>query len=599
MFAIIRVSKVKSLGSLRGLSRHHLRQSQTENADPLKSIRVLVGGDPFLEVTSRHPPKVRKNAVLAVEHLLTASPEYFRDPDHQGPGEYDQERMEAWAEKALLFLKDRYRDNLASAVLHLDESTPHIQAMVVPRRSDGKLDAAHLFNPDSLTDLQDRYADAMKQLGLRRGVQGSPAKHERIKVHYGLVNSPVVDIPMVTTPAPAPLPPKPLLAMIPFSDAAKDRSAAEAKSEAQKRKRAAEVSKRAKAIEKALPALTAKASVANQRAKADQARNSLLDDLRASASLMRQIPLASALERLGCERDAKDKNNWRTPSGRLTVTGSRFFNHDQCRGGGGAIDLVKDQLQTDYKGAIAWLSSEFGSDAAIGQALSSAQSEAIQAVKQKPPSAVPTPSEDLAHALAVREYLTKKRGLSERLVDGAMKAGHIFAVAVKGFVNTAFRLDGGGVELRGIGSLYHGVRGAKGLFIVKQADAQKTVFVESAIEALSYINLHPSEKVKVVSTTGSTDIAEALRERLPNLPVAAAFNNDATGERMSQKLIDVAPDAVRERPGLGCKDWNDQLQLERSPDAKAERLAQMEQQRIDERQQIDKPKPRPRPGPKP
>ncbi len=195
----------------------------------------------------------------------------------------------------------------------------------------------------------------------------------------------------------------------------------------------------------------------------------------------------------------------------------------------------------------------------------------------------------------MKAKLKYKRGLSAKLVDGAMKAGRIFAVSVKGFVNAAFRLDGGGVEMRGIGSLYHGVRGRKGLFVVKQKDAVKTVFVESSIEALSYLDLHPVERVKVVSTTGSADIAAAMKERLPGLPVVAAFNSDNAGERMAQKLRDVAPDAARERPALGCKDWNDQLRLERNPTAKAERLAKMEQQR----QQIAKPKPRPKPRPKP
>ena len=44
-FAIARVAKVKSLGSLSGLSRHHMRTAPTPNADPKapETIRVLVG----------------------------------------------------------------------------------------------------------------------------------------------------------------------------------------------------------------------------------------------------------------------------------------------------------------------------------------------------------------------------------------------------------------------------------------------------------------------------------------------------------------------------------------------------------------------------
>ena len=41
---------------------------------------------------------------------------------------------------------------------------------------------------------------------------------------------------------------------------------------------------------------------------------------------LRNTPLDPLLERLGAEIDPKDKHNWRTPVGRMTVTGPKFFN---------------------------------------------------------------------------------------------------------------------------------------------------------------------------------------------------------------------------------------------------------------------------------
>ena len=76
MYAIIRVAKVKSLGSLSGLSRHHTRASPTPNANTKakETIRVLVGsGNPYNDAKALLPAKPRKNAVLAMEHFFSLS----------------------------------------------------------------------------------------------------------------------------------------------------------------------------------------------------------------------------------------------------------------------------------------------------------------------------------------------------------------------------------------------------------------------------------------------------------------------------------------------------------------------------------------------
>ena len=63
---------------------------------------------------------------------------------------------------------------------------------------------------------------------------------------------------------------------------------------------------------------------------------------------LRNTPLDPLLDRLGAEPDPKDKHNWRTPVGRMTVTGLKFFNHDEEVGGGGAIDLVMHILKSTF-----------------------------------------------------------------------------------------------------------------------------------------------------------------------------------------------------------------------------------------------------------
>ena len=567
MFAIIRVAKVKSMGSLSGLSRHHTRANPTPNANPRakEAVRVLVGsGNPYNDAKALLPAKVRKNGVLAMEHLLTASPQYFRPNDPRAAGTYDQDRMEEWTLKAVKFLKDRYGSNLASAVLHLDESTPHIQALVIPKRRDGKLDAATLFCPETLTDLQDRYASAMEPLGLTRGLEGSKAKHEPIKTHYARVNRPTPPIPPIKTPRPS-LPDRSLAEKVPFSDAKRLRDEAEAKAKAQQERRDAEIAIRRKAADTALPVLIEKSKAFDERKKADESRQRVVDEMKKTASVVRAIDLERVLEALGCERDLSDKKNWKTPVGRTTVTDQKFFNHDSGEGGGGAIDLVKQQLSCDYKSAVAWLASNFGVDHAVGAAMHEAKQIALSATQQKPPSPIPEPSTKPEHIERVRHYLVNTRKLSEIVVNACIKTGKIFAAVFSPkqgslFVNVAFRLKDG-VELRGTVGDYHGVRGKKGPFVL-EGKTKEVAFVESSIDALSL-------KTKgfngtVVSTTGNPSSAEiskiANEYRQTGFKIYAAFDNDVPGEAMSKLIYP----SERMRPIN--KDWNEDLVRSLEPD---------------------------------
>lgn len=573
-YAIARVAKVKSLGSLRGLARHHMRTAPTPNADPNapETIRVLVGGmDPEAEVKSRLPEKVRSNGVLAMEHMLTASPEYFRPDDPEKAGHYNKKRMEDWALRALDFLKERYGENLASAVLHLDEATPHIQAFVVPLRPDGKLDAATLFGPEQLRDLQDRYAEKMAPLGLQRGVEGSRAKHESVKAFYGRINAPEPEFPLVTVPQPKPLRERTFWERVPFTDSKLRYDQLEASIEAKKEKRRKEIAARNKAVEAELPNLIAKAKVVDQRRKADASREKVLSDMKRDAARVREIPLESVMERLGCTRDPADpKKNWKTPAGRTTVTGSKFFNHDLDKGGGGAIDLVMQQLGCDYREAVSWLGGELGTDAAIGEAMARARSDAAKAVTEKKPSPVPEPNTEPQHVEAIKRYLTDKRKIPAALADALVEKGKVYAATWetkngKVLANVAFRLDTGGVELRGTSSDFHGVRGRKGVFTVSSGkEAKKAVFVESAIEAISYLQLakERGEAVRVISTTGSSTeklLEMVAKELEAGNTVIPAFNADSAGALLAKKVTD-AGGSPRELPPFGCNDWNEYLQ---------------------------------------
>lgn len=66
-----------------------------------------------------------------VQIVLSASPEYFRE-EGQGPGEWSQDKLDAWKAETIAWLKAEYGDDLAHVSMHLDEDTPHMHVLVIP-----------------------------------------------------------------------------------------------------------------------------------------------------------------------------------------------------------------------------------------------------------------------------------------------------------------------------------------------------------------------------------------------------------------------------------------------------------------------------------
>jgi Plasmid recombination enzyme len=201
--AIMRVGKLKSLGSVGGSEKHTARLQDTPNADPYKENIRLLGNndDPSLEkivlakIADNTKYKPRKDAVLCSEIFLSASPEYFRPHDPSHAGEWDDSLMWNFANASKKWLQENFGDKCVRAELHLDESTPHIHAYIVPINDKTKqLSHKAMFGGDGrqasikLSKLQDSYAAALAPLGISRGVKGSQATHTKVKEYYEAVN---------------------------------------------------------------------------------------------------------------------------------------------------------------------------------------------------------------------------------------------------------------------------------------------------------------------------------------------------------------------------------------------------------------------------
>jgi hypothetical protein len=74
---------------------------------------------------ARAPEKIRKNAVHALEYFVGASPEKM--------AVMSRTQQDAYFRKALDWFEERHgKDNVLSAVIHRDETTPHMQILVIP-----------------------------------------------------------------------------------------------------------------------------------------------------------------------------------------------------------------------------------------------------------------------------------------------------------------------------------------------------------------------------------------------------------------------------------------------------------------------------------
>lgn len=182
-FAILRTAKLKTIGNIAGSGSHNFRERTTANANPnMTAMNQHIGAKSTDElvkaVKAQLPAKHRKNAVLCIEYLVTASPEAMAAMKPADHSKYFSE--------SLLWLRAKHgAENVVCASVHRDETTPHMVAYVVPVL-DGKLNArAFLGGRKVLSQMQtDFVKDVASKFGLERGVERSTANHKDVQQWY-------------------------------------------------------------------------------------------------------------------------------------------------------------------------------------------------------------------------------------------------------------------------------------------------------------------------------------------------------------------------------------------------------------------------------
>ena len=114
--------------------------------------------------------KIKDDAVLVTSFILGSDKEFF--------DRITAEQQKQFFADCTEFFSKRYgKENVVSAVVHLDESTPHLHLNLMPV-TDGRLCAKELFDRTALRDLQTNLYEAVgKKYGLELGKEGSTAKH--------------------------------------------------------------------------------------------------------------------------------------------------------------------------------------------------------------------------------------------------------------------------------------------------------------------------------------------------------------------------------------------------------------------------------------
>lgn len=145
--------------------------------------------------------KITPDQVRAIRVMLSGTHEAMMKIQQDG-------RIDEWCDDSMQWLHKTFgKENTVSAVLHMDETTPHIHATIMPivtgerrkakqkKQTEGKrtyrkkndtarLCADDVLNRDRLVAYHDDYAKVMERYGLQRGVRGSGARHTTTAQYY-------------------------------------------------------------------------------------------------------------------------------------------------------------------------------------------------------------------------------------------------------------------------------------------------------------------------------------------------------------------------------------------------------------------------------
>lgn len=227
MYCIAKFQKVKERQKFSAMSNHnfriHLTQAEAKRIDGSRSHlnRILINplcvdtknssdmGKQIFSFYEKNQIVVKTNSVLAVDLVLTTSPEFFHDANGNAWHENGkvrpefQRKIDEWVAVQIDFVKKQFGESaIKMAVLHLDETTPHIHFVITPEQTkelkyknqfgEHKKVVTSLnadrWNPTFWKKFLTNYEKDNKRFGLKKGEEGSMAENVDLKTFSKLVS---------------------------------------------------------------------------------------------------------------------------------------------------------------------------------------------------------------------------------------------------------------------------------------------------------------------------------------------------------------------------------------------------------------------------
>ena len=386
----------------------------------------------------------------------------------------------------------------------------------------------------------------MAPLGLERGIRGSRATHTAVKEYYAAVTkSPDLTLDAAT-----------------IHHQLADRQRTIKEKEALERTAKA-LDREKEALQQRLLNLETEVHTFRQSAQHWKTKYTEL------ANQVRDLPLEQVAHELGLDPDPKDRHKWRQENHIINITGSKFYDWQNLKGGGGAIDLVMHVNGCDFKQAVAWLNDRLGE----GATLTAATYKTREIIQTEPVPQFTPPVKQESQWQSVKKYLTRERRLPSSLVDSLHASGLVYADDKQNavFIRRSLESEITGASLRGTAGTDNTFKGLAigskrnaGWFYFQRGGLSsdpisRAVLVESPIDAMSIAVLERTESRKTIylSTDGAGQVPVEFLRQLPAQSVVVAYDNDQPGELMAQKAMEPLPNSVRKQPK--AKDWNEEL----------------------------------------
>lgn len=171
MFCVMNIQKRKK-NDITGIQREATRTA-TEYNNQVKpgmdalNVSLIQSNNWMQDIQdeiNRAGAKTRSNSVVALDAIYTASGDFFKDKSTEECNQYFRDCLQ---------FHQRKFGHVVSAVIHYDETTPHLHILSVPLTQDGRLSAREIIgNRANLSRMQTEFFEQVgKEHGLERGVQ--------------------------------------------------------------------------------------------------------------------------------------------------------------------------------------------------------------------------------------------------------------------------------------------------------------------------------------------------------------------------------------------------------------------------------------------